>query len=30
MDYAFFLAYYSILLFSEVSPIILFTQPIIL
>ena len=30
MGYAFFLAYYSILLFSEVSPIILFTQPIIL
>ena len=30
MDYAFFLAHYSILLFSKVSPIILFTSPLLL
>ena len=30
MDYSFFFTYYSILLFSKFSPIILFTSPIIL
>ena len=30
MDYSFFFTYYSILIFSNFSPIILFTSPIIL